>query len=157
MKLTIGTRGSALALWQARHVAAAIEAARAGEHGKGFTVVAAEINKLADSTAKSTKTIFSLVNDIKDEIESATISMEAVIGSVDEETKLAQESAEMAQVIVTNSTEQIRCSQQIALAVKDIDDALKDVSLNAERTHTSAQQLTELSTEMQDVADHFRT
>lgn len=40
---------------------AAIQAAHAGEEGKGFSVVAAEIKNLADSSSKATKTIYQIV------------------------------------------------------------------------------------------------
>ncbi len=55
---------------------AAIEAARAGEAGRGFAVVADEVRKLAERTAKATKDIEKLVSNIRHNSTSAKTAME---------------------------------------------------------------------------------
>ena len=56
---------------------ASIEAARAGEFGRGFSVVAEEIRKLADSSSKTAQ-------DIQREISEVTASAESAVGKVKE-------------------------------------------------------------------------
>ncbi len=51
---------------------ASIEAARAGENGKGFSVVAEEIRKLADSSAETAQTIQSVISEVRSYSVSAT-------------------------------------------------------------------------------------
>jgi hypothetical protein len=63
---------------------AAIEAARAGEAGRGFAVVADEVRKLAERTAKATKDIEVLVLAIRDNSTSAKNAMESLSRSADE-------------------------------------------------------------------------
>ncbi|WML43883.1 HAMP domain-containing methyl-accepting chemotaxis protein [Neobacillus sp. PS3-40] len=54
---------------------AAIEAARAGEHGKGFAVVADEVRKLAEQSAKATDQIRQLIEEIQSESDKAVSTM----------------------------------------------------------------------------------
>ncbi|HEX5338570.1 MAG TPA: methyl-accepting chemotaxis protein [Gallionella sp.] len=54
---------------------AAIEAARAGEQGRGFAVVADEVRKLAERTAKATSEISTIVTAIQGETDQAKQQM----------------------------------------------------------------------------------
>ena len=57
---------------------AAIEAARAGEAGRGFAVVADEVRKLAERTAKATREIGILVDNIQTDTGAALKSMKTL-------------------------------------------------------------------------------
>lgn len=63
---------------------AAIEAARAGEAGRGFAVVADEVRKLAERTAKATKDIDGLVTGIRRDSSQAKSAMEALAHTADD-------------------------------------------------------------------------
>jgi hypothetical protein len=63
---------------------AAIEAARAGEAGRGFAVVADEVRKLAERTAKATKDIDGLVTGIRRDSSLAKSAMETLAKTADE-------------------------------------------------------------------------
>jgi len=58
---------------------AAIEAAHAGDTGKGFSVVADEIRKLAESSGEQSKTIGDVLKKMKESIEKITRSTERVL------------------------------------------------------------------------------
>ena len=62
---------------------AAIEAARAGEHGLGFRVVAAEVRKLSEQSARSADEVRTRVKEIQDHVA-------ALLGATDEARRTAQ-------------------------------------------------------------------
>jgi methyl-accepting chemotaxis protein len=62
---------------------AAIEAARAGQHGLGFRVVAAEVRKLSEQSARAADEVRARVKDIQDHIA-------ALLGATDEARRAAQ-------------------------------------------------------------------
>jgi methyl-accepting chemotaxis protein len=98
---------------------ASIEAARAGEAGRGFSVVAEEVRKLAENSAKAADEISALIKSVNTEIARTAESMKNVYKIVNEG-KQAVEQAD-------NSFEQIvRKITDVSTVINQIDRVAKD-------------------------------
>ncbi|MNR75466.1 Methyl-accepting chemotaxis protein McpS [compost metagenome] len=98
---------------------AAIEAARAGEHGRGFAVVADEVRKLAERSAKATGEIATLIKGIQKESEQAVRSTLQGEEAIQQGTQLAKGAGEAIRVIVAAAEQSSIVGAQIGQATQE--------------------------------------
>ena len=105
---------------------AAIEAARAGEHGRGFAVVASEVRRLAERSARSAKDISTLVQSIQVRMVEAAKAMD--VGAAEAETgaHLAAESGRVLAEILTTIHQAATEAQAISGVVNQMHDNVRE-------------------------------
>lgn len=121
---------------------ASIEAARAGEAGRGFSVVAAEIKKLAEQSEKTTNDIKGIVELIENSI--GKVIEEISVGS-DKSLKIQEESKEASKSlkdITIKITEMSRFINNISENMKEQSSATEALAKNVE---TSADFISQLN------------
>jgi twitching motility protein PilJ len=141
---------------------AAIQAASAGEAGRGFTVVAEEVQRLAERSAEATKHIGAIVKSIQRDTQDAVEAMERSTRGVVEGTRIADEadralreieqvSNRLAELIgsISDATEkQAASATRVAEAMNEILAVTQMTTDGTRRTASSAQRLTALADEL---------
>jgi methyl-accepting chemotaxis protein len=163
---------------------ATIEAARAGEYGRGFAVVAEEVRKLAESAGRSAEQISGLASDISGRAASVVDTMKqsvselgegredlnAIIRTLSDIAQIARNGADKVGVISGTARDQLKGSADMVQAMDHISDVASSNAgateqvrkVIAEQTAavaqmaSAAQELTNLSVELQTVVSRFR-
>jgi twitching motility protein PilJ len=119
---------------------AAIQAAMAGEAGRGFTVVADEVQRLAERVSNSTKQIEVLVKTIQADTNEAVLSMEQSTGGVVEGTRLARNAGAALEEIE-------RVSNEMAHLIESISNAAQQQAVTAVNISETMNVVQEIATE----------
>ena len=125
--------------------------------GGGFTVVADQIGKLADSTGRSTKDIASLVELIRHEMNNAIVAMEESLVGVNHEIELATDSTARSREISSNAVQQVSGSRQIAKAMNDIDESMRQITEGALQSADEAGKMSVLFEGLRSFVQKFKT
>lgn len=111
---------------------AAIEAARAGEQGRGFAVVADEVRKLAEKTAKSTKEISEKIQSIQKGTKDSISLMNEGKNQADEAVSVVSDAGSALLNIVEDSSKVMDMIQRIAAAIEEQSSAADEVTRSME-------------------------
>lgn len=148
---------------------AALEAASAGESGKRFSVVAAEIRRLADSVTESTFEIENKISEIQNAINRLVLNAEKGGESIKAGTQACKLSANrLNDIVITaeqtstaalqislSTQQQKTASNQVVMALREIVVASNYTSQSIKDILTVSQDMTQLATALKQSANSF--
>ncbi len=149
---------------------AAIQAASAGEAGRGFTVVAEEVQRLAERSAEATKQIAAIVKTIQTDTHDAVAAMEKSTVGVVEGAKLSDAAgqalseigevsrrlAQLIEEISVTAQAQAQAAGQVATTMQDILSVTKQTTEGTKQTAVSVGQIAKLAQELKGSVANFK-
>ena len=149
---------------------AAIQAASAGEAGRGFSVVAEEVQRLAERSGEATKQIGAIVRTIQSDTQDAVSAMEKSTHGVVEGAKLSdaagqalseieQVSKQLADLIqsISKATQtQADATGQVAANMQAILEITRQTTAGTQQTAASVQNLAQVASELKSSVSGFR-
>jgi methyl-accepting chemotaxis protein len=149
---------------------AAIEAARAGDAGKGFSVVAIEIRKLAESVVDSTREISTIMTEIQSAANDLVLSTEQELKEVADGVELAHVTGDSLEQIldmieqttvaakeISVATQQQRtATEQVVKAMKEVATVAQQTAVGSKQVAGSAESLANIARDSSQVGQAFR-
>ena len=149
---------------------AAIQAASAGEAGRGFSVVAEEVQRLAERSAEATKQIGALVRTIQTDTHDAVAAMEKSTQGVVEGARLSDAAgaalldirrvsnqlAELIQEISVATGRQAQSASGVAGNIQNILTVTEQTQQGTQQTAQSIHALSRLAEELKNSVSRFR-
>ncbi|GFO69414.1 methyl-accepting chemotaxis protein [Geomonas limicola] len=155
---------------------ASIEAARAGEAGKGFGVVAEEVRKLADTSAKSATDIVEMIDVVKQEsrrlqetitessksvgagkknLDTTADSFQQILATVVETERRANSIADLSQMQTTGAEKMVSMMDEISKIAEDNAASTEEVSAATEEQSAAMQEMVYQTQELAKLADEL--
>ncbi|TAH45511.1 MAG: methyl-accepting chemotaxis protein [Betaproteobacteria bacterium] len=149
---------------------AAIQAASAGEAGRGFTVVAEEVQRLAERSGEATKQIAAIVKTIQTDTQDAVGAMENATRDVVDGARLTDaagqalaeigdvslETARLIEQISASTQQQAATASRVAATMRDILTITEQTTLGTKQTAVSIGQLADLAIELKGSVSGFK-
>jgi methyl-accepting chemotaxis protein len=127
---------------------AALEGTKAGEVGRGFSLVATQMQKLAENVMGS-------VSDIKELTATISEATQSSVMATEESTKLASDTTRSAQQIMTVIQQQQSGTEQVTRAMDDVALIAGQSVAGSKQVVRSTEELLRLSTELQNQVSRF--
>ncbi len=142
---------------------AAIEAARAGEQGRGFAVVADEVRKLAERTAKCTCEIGTTVAEVAGHAQMAMETMNSASDVVSASSSHIDSSSSSLASITEASGTSTRLSNEItdmlrqqSMASREVARGMESIASTVESNHATVTNLGDAAVQLRDTARELR-
>ena len=149
---------------------AAIQAASAGEAGRGFSVVAEEVQRLAERSAEATKQIGAIVKTIQADTQDAVAAMEKSTQGVVEGAKLSDAAGQalteidsvtknlalLIQQISTATQSQASATTKVARNMQDILEITRQTTRGTQQTAASIKDLASVAQELKSSVAGFK-
>lgn len=128
---------------------AALEGAKAGEAGRGFSLVAAQMQRLAESVMESVQGVKALTSSIQDATRSTVLAAE-------DATKLAKDTTDAARRIRAVTQQQQSSTEQVTQAMDDIAQTTRQATAGTTQTLQAVRELSMIADGLRDGAQRFR-
>lgn len=135
---------------------ASVEAARAGEAGKGFSVVADEVQSLANKSAKSAQDIAKLIETSMQLVSYGSSLSSDTTQALVEVISSSKKSTELVERIAESAVEQSTSLKQLTQGMEQISDVVQSNAATAEKSAASAQKLNDQAAELKRSVQRFQ-
>lgn len=128
---------------------AALEGAKAGEAGRGFSLVASQMQRLAESVMESVKIVKELTADVRKATQATALATE-------DATKLAADTTEAARRIGVITQDQESNTEQVTRAMDEIADATHQSAAGTNQTLQAVRELSQIAERLNVYAGRFQ-
>jgi methyl-accepting chemotaxis protein len=149
---------------------AALEGAKAGEAGRGFSIVAAEMRRLAENVMESTKEIKNLITEIREATHAAMDASDGNKKMAGEGEQLGgnamqsvsgilsgiQETSDAARVIHLATQQQRTATEQVVQSMSEIEEVTRQAQSGSKQATGAASELARLAERLAELVKRFK-